>query len=414
MIAWLLVLAGVVVAAGLGAAQTAIASASRARLKAPVAGGGRGAWASLGLLAEPRRVAEASVVGSALGLVVASAVTAAWSAHAFPGDVAWIVAGVALALVIGTARGLAMRWAHGHAERAVPWLLGPLTAADAVTRPVTELAQGAARALLALVGVRAAADPFAPPRRGSHEPPPQSAPPGPAEMLQQVLDFGDTTLAEAMVPRTDVVGVEVGTPVREVVARIRQHRFSRLPVYREDLDHIVGLVHQFDLFRAHHPQQAVDELMRPIQFVPESKMCDDMLREMQQSGQGMAVVLDEFGGTSGIVTAEDLLEELVGELGEEEGERLTLRRVDERTAVADGAVRVDEANEALGLEIPEGDYETLAGYVLERLGRIPRRGEVVAEAGYRIEVLAADRRRIRSLRIERTGGGPASRGPEGS
>jgi CBS domain containing-hemolysin-like protein len=412
MIDGILLVIGAAIVIVAASAAAAVGAVGRARLREIAGGSGRGARAVLDFVAQPRRTAEAALVASQIGLVVAASVVAQACSTRIPWPWAWIPASLLLALLLGWARLWVRQAARRHAERAALLLVLPLRLFDATLRPVAVLAAGASRAVLALCGVQAR-DAFAP--RPTGEPAVDAAPvrfvgssTAPGEVLQQVLDFGGTPIVEVMVPRTEVVGVEVGTSVRDAVARIREHRFSRMPVYREDLDHTVGMIHQFDLFRARGPEQPVEALMRPIPFVPETKLCDDLLREMQQSGQGMAVVLDEFGGTAGVVTLEDLLEQLVGELGEGEGDRAVLRPIDDRTAVADGRVSIDEINEALHLDLPEGDYETLAGFVLDRLGRIPHRGEVVSDGNVRIEVLNADRRRIRILRVERTEGGDHS------
>ncbi len=399
MIEGLLALAAVLAAAGFWAAQGKLAYADWTR-SLPIRPRGL-----VRLLDDPQPLLDTTALGARLMGVISASLLASWFARQIPGDVVWTVAALGLALLLAVSQLRAEARARARPQTVSGLALGVLWVSHLALRPLLELLSRAALALLVLLGVHARRPVLAgrPRRTAPREEKPGSA--APERIAQQVLDFAGTTLSQVMVPRTDVVGMEVGTPVREAVARIRQHRYSRLPVYREDLDHIVGLVHQFDLFRAREADQPVDELMRPVLFVPESKKCEALLREMQQGGQGMAVVLDEFGGTAGIVTVEDLLEELVGELKEEEAERVSIRRVAPHAFLVDGSVKVDDVNEQLGIGIPEGDYETVAGYVLDRLGRIPRRGEALLGVDFRIEVLAADRRRLRTLRIERVPGG---------
>jgi CBS domain containing-hemolysin-like protein len=403
---WLLAGAALLVLVVCARAEGAFALLNRARLRQLSGGPNRREQAVLELLAPSEGVIDDARVGVLAGAVVCASLATGWSARALPGTWGWLVGGFLAATLLAWLRLLGRAWGRRDAERSALELAGPMRLLGRLLGPLGELAHSAARALLALMGVRTERGAIHLGRPVLEELADRTEAEGAAradagQVLQQVLDFGETTVEEVMIPRTEVVAVEVGTPVRAVVARIREHRFSRLPVYREDLDHIVGLVHQFDLFRARGPEQPVEELMRPANFVPESKKCDDLLREMQQSGLGMVVVLDEFGGTAGIVSLEDLLEELVGELGEEEAQRVTLRRVEAHAVVADGWVPIADLNEALGLDLPEGEYETLAGFVLEQLGRVPHRGEIVTGPHYRIEVLSADRRRIRSLRVER-------------
>jgi putative hemolysin len=218
------------------------------------------------------------------------------------------------------------------------------------------------------------------------------------------MDFGEVAVGQAMRPRTEIVAVELGTTVRDVIAIVRQKGFTRLPVYRDDLDQVVGIVHLFDLFRAPSPDLPVDGLLRPVDFVPEAKPCDELLREMRARRRAIAIVVDEYGGTAGLVTIEDLVEELVGDIrGEEEAATAAIRPLDGGRHAVDGTARIVDVNEALGLDLPEGDYETVAGLFLDRAGRIPAPGDTVQAGGVRLEVLAADARRIRTIAVGRAG-----------
>ncbi|MDI6809490.1 MAG: hemolysin family protein [Candidatus Eisenbacteria bacterium] len=220
------------------------------------------------------------------------------------------------------------------------------------------------------------------------------------KMLSGVFEFGETTLDEIMVPRTQIAGVEKGTSVKDALKIAQQAKHSRLPVYEETLDKILGVVHIFDLFVASSPNEAIDELARPVLFVPEAKKCDDLLKELQQTHGHMAIVLDEYGGTAGIVTVEDLVEELVGEIADEdEASRIAVRKLDESTYLVDAQLGIDDLNDSLGIAIPEGDYETLAGFILSELGRIPARGERIKVGRAFIEILRSDKRRIGTVRI---------------
>jgi putative hemolysin len=214
------------------------------------------------------------------------------------------------------------------------------------------------------------------------------------------MDFGETTVGEAMRPRTEVVAVELGTTVRDVILVVREKGFTRIPVYRDDLDQVVGIVHLFDLFRAPSPDLPIDGLLRPVDFVPEAKPCDELLREMRARRRAVAIVVDEYGGTAGLVTLEDLVEELVGDIrGEEEAMSAPIRPLEGGRSAVDGSVRIVDVNEALDLELPEGDYETVAGLFLDRFGRIPRAGDSVQVGPVRLEVLAADARRIHAVAV---------------
>jgi CBS domain containing-hemolysin-like protein len=287
-------------------------------------------------------------------------------------------------------------------------LAGPLDAMHRLFAPLIGTANAVSAGLVRLIGVKASPARAALNRQDFQLLLDESGEtgqvaPGQGRILSRVMDFGETTVGEAMRPRTDVVAVEVGTSVRDVIGLVREKGLTRIPVYRDDLDQVVGIVHLFDLFRAPHPDLPIDGLLRPVDFVPEAKPCDELLREMRARRRAIAVVVDEYGGTAGLVTLEDLVEELVGDIrGEEEAMTAPIRPLEGagRWAV-DGSVRVDDLNEALDLELPEGDYETVAGLFLERFGHVPQPGDTVQVGPIRLEVLAADARRIGALSVTR-------------
>jgi CBS domain containing-hemolysin-like protein len=171
-------------------------------------------------------------------------------------------------------------------------------------------------------------------------------------------------------------------------------------VYEGILDRVVGRLDVFDLLKLRPGERDFDRIIRPVLIVPEAKRCDDLLAEMMTTGDEFAIVVDEFGGTAGLVTVEDVVERLVGEIWDEhERESVPLKRVGRRVFVAEASITLSELEERVGLELPEGDYETLAGFLLEAFGRIPVRGETISRGGATFEVLTAERRRIGSVKI---------------
>jgi CBS domain containing-hemolysin-like protein len=201
------------------------------------------------------------------------------------------------------------------------------------------------------------------------------------QILQRAFDFGDRRVQEAMIPRPEVVGLPAEATVADLLRTFRQAPHSRFPVYEGDLDNIVGVVSVKDVLHLLAEDQAawqrpIRDLARPALFVPESKPIGDLFAEMREKQVQMAVVLDEYGGTAGIVTAEELVEEIVGRMSDEWVAEPEVVRIDEETADIDALMRVDEVNEELGLNLPENEnYETVAGFLLYRLGRIPEEGE---------------------------------------
>ena len=225
------------------------------------------------------------------------------------------------------------------------------------------------------------------------------------KLLRSVVQFGDTLVHEAMTPRPDIVAVKSTATLVELRATFVEQQYSRVPVYRENLDEILGFVFVKDLVGlddASTDDQVVDRLMRPAYVVPETKRVADLLKEFQTQQVQIAIVHDEYGGTAGLVTIEDLLEEIVGEIRDEydvESEPI----VDEGDGafVFAGTVGVDDLSQRLEIEIERQGFETVGGYVLSRFGRVPRAGESLDIDGLRVAVLEAERRRVQRVRIRR-------------
>jgi Mg2+/Co2+ transporter CorC len=218
--------------------------------------------------------------------------------------------------------------------------------------------------------------------------------------------FGDVSLREVMTPKTMIIGVEWEATATDAVQAASSSGHARLAVYREDLDHIAGVVHVYGLLTCPSPTRAVGEIARPPLLVPESKKCFGMLEEFLREGEQFAVVLDEFGGTAGVVTVEDLLEELVGEMADEhDREEAPVRRTSDGSYLVPGHIRVDELNERLGIAVPEGDYETVSGFVLEKLGKVPARGEKLAAGDATLEIAVSTARRIVTVKVVKNGAG---------
>ncbi|MHB8685244.1 MAG: hemolysin family protein [Dehalococcoidia bacterium] len=213
-----------------------------------------------------------------------------------------------------------------------------------------------------------------------------------AELLDRVFHFHDRRAREIMIPRTEITWLEKQETVREFYETFDKTPHSRFPVYDDSVDNVVGTVSIKDVLRAlaqHQVTEAspIEPMIRPALFIPESKLVSELFAHMQAERYQMAVVVDEYGGVAGIVTVELLLEEMVGVVGDElaQGAEEYLA-IDEKTTRIDGGMSVYDLHEELGLDLPEGDYETIAGYVLDQLGHIPREGETITLDGFRIAV----------------------------
>lgn len=225
-----------------------------------------------------------------------------------------------------------------------------------------------------------------------------------AEMIESVIELSDRTVEEIMTPRTDIVALPKDAELAAVIDAIRKKGHSRIPVYDDTIDHVLGVLYAKDLLRRDESRPfALTEVMRETLFIPESKSVRELLREFQQKRVHIAVVLDEYGGTAGLVTIEDILEELVGDITDEydTSKSMELMILNEHAAEADARMRIDEINGELDIELPdEEDYETIGGFVFSRLGRVPAVGEFAEHGNVTVRVIAADARRILRVRLE--------------
>lgn len=225
------------------------------------------------------------------------------------------------------------------------------------------------------------------------------------EIISNVMEFRDVDVAAIMTPRTEVIGIEVGESLEEATRVLAESGHSRIPVFEGTLDTIIGVLTARDVVLAAAEKSASGGLrawLRPAFFVPETKPISELLTEMRREKLKIAIVLDEYGGTAGIVTVGDILREIVGDIGDEsdEPEAQPIRRLPDGSAEVDATLHVSEVNKELEIGIPEGeDYETLAGFVLSELGRFPKRGESFAALGQEYVILEANDRRVLKVQI---------------
>lgn len=227
------------------------------------------------------------------------------------------------------------------------------------------------------------------------------------EMIENVLELDETAAEEIMTPRTDLVAINAKDSLEMVLETIRDKGHSRIPVYEENIDHITGLIYAKDLLTeiGKDPKQfKLADKIRPPYFVPESKPLRDLLHEFQNQKLHIAVVLDEYGGTAGVVTIEDILEEVVGEITDEyeKTPSESFRKIDDTTFEIDARMYIDEVNEELEIELPEDeDYDTVGGFVFSHLGYIPKVGNHFEHGNLTFSITAAGPRVVKKLRIKK-------------
>jgi putative hemolysin len=237
-----------------------------------------------------------------------------------------------------------------------------------------------------------------------------------AAMLHKVFDFGDRPVREVMVPRPEVVAIQQGARIADFLTLYAESPLSRFPVYQENMDNVVGILSVKDVLMAEAKgtvtdDSTIDELIRPAYFAPESKRISDLFAEMRNKNFRMCVVVDEYGGTAGIVSLTMLVEEIVGPVGDELAEaEKDFEVINEYTFQVDGSMRIEEVNEEMQLDLPEGDYETVAGFILCLLGHIPRQNEQLRYRGLKLVITEMRGRKIEKILFTKekpAGGGRA-------
>jgi magnesium and cobalt transporter len=223
------------------------------------------------------------------------------------------------------------------------------------------------------------------------------------EMLQSIFEFQDTIVREVMVPRTACVSLAIESPIDQILSAIIEHGHTRIPVYEGDIDHVLGILHAKDVLQFWGQQIGPDKIrsiLRRPSFVPETKLIREVLAEMRRREEHLAVVIDEYGGTAGLVTIEDILEEIVGEIRDEhDQEEPGLIALDDGSVLVDARLSAEELSAHCGLELPEGDFESVGGLLIHLTGRVPQTKETISLGDLQFVIQSADERRVHQVRI---------------
>jgi len=226
------------------------------------------------------------------------------------------------------------------------------------------------------------------------------------ELIKSILEFSDITVKEIMVPRPDIVAVEKDMPTDKLIRRVIDEGYSRIPVYKGTIDNVVGVVYSKDLLSLleHRDLIILQDILRPVYFVPESKKISQLLRELQQRKVHLAIVVDEFGGTEGLITMEDIIEEIVGEILDEYDEvAKAAEKTTDGSAIVDAATSIADFNKQFAAALPEAsDYETLAGFLQKTSGKLPEVNEEIKMPEFTFTILSKSARRIRQVKVTPT------------
>jgi len=411
MVVLFLIILGFVLAAFFSGTETALVSINWIRLEHWLEKGRTGAAALERFVSDPSRFLGTTLVGTNVAIVMTSSLVSWALARAFS---AWspslvgVISTVTVTITLLVFSEIVPKIVgRRHSDAITLKVIHPLRVFYWILSPVIWVVTGAASGLLRVVGIRTkrwrrrlTKDQlrFLLTSEGERA---GAVDEEETKLISGIFEFALTTVEEVMVPRTDIVGLDPGATVGEAVDLIRAHGFSRLPVFSQDRDGIEGMVHSREVLGLPR-DRAIDGLVRPLPHVPQTKTCDGLFRELQARRQHMAVVVDEHGSLAGVVTLEDLLEELVGEIEDEYDVRQALvRAIDAGLFMIDGRAEIDTVEDALGIDLPEGDYNTIAGLVLETLGRIPEPGEEVVVGRLEIRVISAGPTRIGKLRVRK-------------
>lgn len=409
------------------AAETVLTSISRLRAKAMMDEGVSKGRAIDRFLSEPGSFLTAIILLNTFAVVAAAALTTVFAEREFGTPAATIGAIVISFALILLFQVIPKTLAAQDPERVAGWVAGPVRLISILLSPLTFIIRGIARLLTQASGGQESREtPLVTEEElrmlvnvGEEE---GIIEEDEREMIRGIFDLEDTTVRELMVPRIDITAVPVDTPLSDILEVIVEKGYSRIPVYEENIDNIQGILYAKDLLKYMVPmvqerQMATQltitsppplrDLLRRPYFIPESKRVDDLLKELQHAKVHIAIVVDEYGGTAGLVTIEDLLEEIVGEIQDEyDHEIAPIERISEDVLSVDGRVSLDDVNQELDVNLAAEEYDTIGGLVLDQIGSVPTVGTVIDvtdQDGHlmQIEVMDTDGRRIKRVRVKK-------------
>jgi putative hemolysin len=387
------------------ASEISMVSANRRRLHHRAEEGYRGARLALKLLSRPEYMLATTLLGAYMSAAANTILVTMFLldrlGHA--GELTAMLVLPPLLLILGEIipKSIGRQQATVLAEKLAP----PLWVASWVIYPITLIFAGLSRVVLFFSGVRKSGQlPFIT-REDLSLVVSKSGPEVDLArkerlFIHRILQFSLRTVKEVMVPLIRVAAIPDTLTVGQALMEFRNSRFSRLPVYHHRIDNLIGVLHDFDLLGEEGPDRPIRAFMRPVNYVPELKKIDRLLAEMQRQGTHLAVVVDEYGGAVGIVTIEDLLEEIVGEITDEfDQEVAPFKKLGENHYMISARMEIKALNEVLHLDLPSGDFETLAGFLISQLGELPRAGEHLQYRNLKFTVRQAEARAVKEVEL---------------
>jgi CBS domain containing-hemolysin-like protein len=410
--AWIeigIIVIALVLAATAASAETSLTSISRVRLRQLVEQKNQAAIIIEQLHRDPNAYLSTILIVNTVAIIVASSAATLLALHLYHEQVAeWLVSLVLSLIVLVVCEITPKTLALQRAERVALRLARLVATATLVMRPIVYVLTAVTRLILRILGGKAEVrGPFVTEEElkmlvtvGEEEGVLEEEE---REMIHGIFEMGDMSVRELMVPRTDLVAIEVNEPVEKAVDLVTKHGHTRIPVYEGNIDHIVGVLYAKDLLRAvvRGEHKSLREIARKPYFTPESNKVQDVLRDLRKNRVHMAIVVDEYGGTAGAVTIEDILEEIVGPIQDEYdiGEEDEIQFINPNEVVLDGRVSVDDVNELLKLNLAADNYDTIGGFVLNQLGATPKVGATLKLGTAELRVEAVQGTRIKKVRI---------------
>ncbi len=387
--------------------EIAVVSANRLKLQTASDGGSSGAKRALKLLERPEFLLGTCLIGTNLCVVAASTAATAAFVSAWP-DFGSVMAVALLVPIILLGGELVPKSVYQYyADRLTPIIVYPLGLFSTLFRPLLLLIEALTKVLMRLTGAEGSV--HRPVSREDlirllDESEQVVMDEDDRELIQRVFEFTESRVHEVMKPLIDMVTVSDQMTARAAAERMLESGHSRIPVYQDRVDHIVGIVDHHELLHVEDLDVPVTQVARPVLFVPESKRVESLFADFQRGNTRVAIPVDEYGGAVGLITMEDILEEIVGDIQDEADRREPeLRRIGQSEWLCSARVEAEPLEETTGFELPEGEFETIAGFILVRLGRVPRVGDRVLHSGWLIEITRASDRAILEVRLQRLG-----------